>query len=148
MQELISIDLYAGVFDHLLGNRFTDNEIRNFEGEAMAQIKHSIRRFASDLVHLGYSSQYALTTAMQIVPKPVLYSMVIGYRTERNSLIPSRLASRDFHPEAFRDLQHELMAPSFLAYMYDQTMDDFNLGIREDTMIEQEIASAREIIPG
>jgi hypothetical protein len=31
--------------------------------------------------------------------------------------------------------------------MYDQTMDDFNLGVYENTMIEREIATARKVIP-
>src|SRR5688500_17241751 len=91
------------VFQYLLSDRFQPDMQQRIQREAAKQIKYSIRRFAQELhVYAGYSQDYAAKVAEQIVPKPVLYSMVIEYRTRGAHLLPEFEVSPPGQEEAYR----------------------------------------------
>jgi hypothetical protein len=142
MQEL------QDVFQYLLSDRFEPETLQRIKLEAWQQIKYSIRRFAQELqVYHGYSPDYAAKVAEQIVPKPILYSMIIEYRIRGQCLLPDFEHSPPGQEEAYRSLQYELLGPVFIAFLFDQTVDDFNLGRWEDTLIEREVQCAAEHLP-
>lgn len=142
MQEL------EDVFQYLLSDRFEPETQQRIKREAAQQIKYSIRRFAQELhVYAGYSPDYAAKVAEQIVPKPVLYSMVVEYRTRGEYMLPDFDAAPAGQEEGYRSLQYELLAPSFIAFLFDQTIDDFNQGLWEDTLIEREVLNAAQHLP-
>jgi hypothetical protein len=136
------------VFRYLLSDRFGPEMQDCIRREAAEQIKFSIRRFAAELHQIaGYSLNYAVKVAGQIVPKPVLYSMVIEYRTRGDGLLPELHLASPLQVSAYRNLQYELLAPSFIAFLFDQTIDDFNLDLREDTLVEREVQIAAQCLP-
>src|SRR5688572_18364855 len=107
------------VFQYLLSDRFQPEAQQRIQHQAAGQIRYSIQRFATELHTIaGYSQPYALKIAEQIVPKPVLYSMVIEYRTRGEALLEEFDDSSSQHEAAYRSLQHELLAPSFIAFLY------------------------------
>ena len=67
------------VFRLLLGHQYDDETVNRIGQESLNQIHYSIRQLTADLQELGYSHKYARLTAEQITPKPVLYSLIVGY---------------------------------------------------------------------
>jgi hypothetical protein len=91
---------------------------------------------------LGYSESYAATTASQIMLKPVLYSLLVRVRNGDLAAI----ADGGITDEDLRSWYHEL-APEVTAYLFDQTIDDFNVGIREQTAVQRLIDQAGVLLP-
>ncbi|NDJ33065.1 MAG: hypothetical protein GYB64_00215, partial [Chloroflexi bacterium] len=81
-------------------------------------------------------------TARQIVPKPVLYSSVVALREHVGPLY--HLAQAGDHPQLYA-LQHTLLAPSFTAYLFDQTIDNYNFS-DEHTFIDHELGLAKTVL--
>ncbi len=138
------------VFQELLGDLIDPQLLPRFVAEVADQIQYSVERFAGELVVAGFTPDFALTTARQIVPKPVLYAMVIDFRSEEHTpAIPHfpQTAEGARRRQAYRGLQYELLAPGFVAYLFDQTIDEYNPNRREGTWVEQEIAQAATRLP-
>src|SRR5712692_5336334 len=77
-ETLLSIaqELLAGV------EGIDQNVLNLIFQEVVQELKFSVNQLASDLRnHMGFSPEYALLTASQIVPKPTFYSLLIDLRT-------------------------------------------------------------------
>lgn len=97
--------------------------------KGMSQLQFSIKKLTQDLVHMGFSPKYALRTAQQIAPKPVIYSLLVGWR--------SGLASH-YSPSEF----YAQVAPEFTAFLFDQTIDEYNINYREHTAVQRMVDEA------
>ncbi|OIV35336.1 hypothetical protein BIV57_22065 [Mangrovactinospora gilvigrisea] len=84
---------------------------------------------------LGYPPGYAALTARQIAPKPVLYSALVSTRLHPGRRAPTGLAA---------------LAPEFTAFLFDQTIDDYNAGHPDadcGSAVHRETARAAAVLP-
>ncbi|MEZ4829142.1 MAG: hypothetical protein R3C61_23085 [Bacteroidia bacterium] len=138
------MDLRA-IYSLMLRDKFRDEEIDKLAQEAEEQIRYSIRFLMEDLEKMGFSSSYAKLTAIQIAPKPIIYSLII-----RNRIMDDPVFVPDFpdnlygirQKQAFLKLQYQLLAPEFTAFLFDQIIDEYN-SQNEETAVKKLIDFAR-----
>ena len=128
----------------MLSDKFQKDEIEKLALEATEQIKYSIQFLTEDLQQMGFSTDHAQLTAIQIAPKPILYSLIIRNRILDDPVLvpefPNSKAGR-LKEMAYRKLQYQLLAPEFTAFLFDQIIDEYNAE-NENTLVKAMIDEA------
>lgn len=117
------------IYSLMLRDKFGDAEINKLALDAEEQIRYSIRFLIKDLQKMGFSEKHAKLTAIQIAPKPILYSLII-----RNRILDDPELIPDFPDNylgkqkeiEYRRLQYQMLAPEFTAFLFDQIIDEYN----------------------
>ncbi len=105
-------------------------------------------RFAKELEAIGYTTENAIKLAKQIIPKPIMYALMILFSVpELKDKVLARVANfkhNDNSSEVYTNYLYAAILPIIYVYLIDQTLDEYNPGEVTSDIVTLNILDSKE----